>query len=240
MPELKPLHGDNKNGTGIGGCPAMSARKKLFSAMAGLAMMAIPVSALAGDHHHNWSQNFPARPAIERKQSRSDVLGGPAFASNNRSAYGWNHHDWDQRAYNGGNWLRNPYSGWNAAPPRHRPIPPPVYSYGPPAGEYAFNPPCDRLTPPNFNNGTYGYGNGYGGGNSYGYGNPNDDGGYSYQGGNLAAERDRLLRERAGAFQQLAIREHNGDRDGAHHLWNTIHSLNDQLGRVNAMMNRRG
>jgi hypothetical protein len=221
----------------------MSARKKLFSAIAGLTMMALPVSALAGDHHHNWNQNFPPRPAIERKQSRPNFPEGRAFASNDRGAYAWNHRGWDQGPHNGGNWLRNPYPGWNSAPPRYRPITPPVYSYGPPAGQYAYNPPCDRVTPPNFNNGNYGYGNGYGGGNGYGFGSPNDGDSYGYgngyQGGNLAAERNRLLRERAGAFQQLAIREHNGDSNGAHHLRNTIHSLNDQLARVNATMNHR-
>ncbi len=222
----------------------MSARKQFFTAMAGLTMLALPVSALAGDHHHNWNQNSPARPAIEQKQSRLNFPGRRMFASNDHGAYEWNHHDWEQHPHNGGNWLRNPYSGWNPAPSRYRPIAPPVYSYDPPAGQYAYNPPCNRMTPPNFNNGNYGNGNGYGSGNSYSYGGPinGDEYGYGngYQVGNLAAERDRLLRERAGAFQQLAIRQQNGDSNGAHHLWNTIHSLNDQLGRVNAAMNHRG
>jgi hypothetical protein len=222
---------------------AMFARKKMFTAMAGLAMLALPLSALAGDHHHNWNQNAPARPAIEQKQSRLNFPGRRMFASNDHGAYEWNHHDWEQHPHNGGNWLRNPYSGWNPAPSRYRPIAPPVYSYGPPAGQYAYNPPCNRMTPPNFVNGNYGNGNGYGSGNSYSYGSPinGDEYGYGngYQVGNLAAERDRLLRERAGAFQQLAIRQQNGDSNGAHHLWNTIHSLNDQLGRVNAAMNHR-
>ena len=40
----------------------MSPTKKLISAMANLATMALPVSAIAAGHHHNWNQNFGACP----------------------------------------------------------------------------------------------------------------------------------------------------------------------------------
>lgn len=189
----------------------MLAKKKLLSAMAGLAMMAMPLSALAANHH-NWNQNVPLHPqAAHAYQRRADR---PKYAANQPGRYGWDNH-----SHNNGNSIRNPYAGWNTPPVfRERPVPPPpIYSYVPPYRQYAANPAWNRLNPPYAYNGNYG--NGYG-----------------YAGGNLTL-RDRLLQERAGAYQQLGIRERAGDRNGAHHLWNTIHSLDRQIARVNQSIN---
>jgi hypothetical protein len=259
--------------------------KKLVSAMAGLAMMALPVSAMAADHHHNWnqgngqfahSQSFARRPAavqnqfvhnqavrnpFPRSQARPglDWSHGFGFGSHpnyarNYPGSGWNHpnyasnhpnwQNWGYRPHNNGNWMANNYRDYDVPPSGCGAVAQQVNPYAPPPGAFAFNQPYlpAQSNCPNSNYG-YGLGNGYSLGNVYSYANPYSGGssyGNGYFGGNLMALRDRLLQERAGAYQQLAVRERNGDRNGAHHLWNTIHSLNQQLSRVNSSINRRG
>jgi hypothetical protein len=244
--------------------------KKLMSAMAGLAMMALPVSAMAADHHHNWnqnfgngqfahSQNFGRRPAAVQNQFvHNQALHNPiardqawpghewgrglAFGTRPNDAWNQSHwRDWGYRPRNNGTWMANNYRQWVVPPSGNfSAAPPQVNPYAPPPGQFAFNQPYW----PERSNCAYGFANRYGCGvNSYGYANPYPTGygyGNSYSGGGLLALRDRLMQERAGAYQQLSIRERNGDANGARHLWNTIHSLNQQLARVNTSINRRG
>ena len=241
--------------------------KKLMSAMAGLAMMALPMSAMASDHNHYWnhnfangqstnSRNFARGPASAQNQFvHNQALGDPithnqawpglkwrrGSAFGTHPNYSWNQSNWQNwgyRQYNNRNWMANNYRQYVVPPSGCGALATPVNPYAAPPGAFAFNQPymAEQTNCPNANYG-YGLGNGYGYANPYlgGYGYRN-----SYPGGGLMVLRDRLLQERAGAYQQLAIRERNGDRNGAHHLWNTIHSLNQQLSRVNASINQRG
>ena len=214
----------------------MLARKQLLSALAGLAMLAMPAVAVA-ESPHTWNQNTPLHPQADHEYQRGER---PRYAINQ----GWDNHPhnngWDKRSPNYGNWIRNEHPGWNPPVFRDRPLPPPpVYSYRPGYRQYAADPSCDRLSPPNAYQGNYGgYGNGYGDGNGY-------SGGYGYGGGygnvgGLYALRNNLLQERAGAYQQLEIRQRTGDHNGARHLWNTIHSLDRQIARVSQSINQRG
>lgn len=204
----------------------MPAKSRFISAMAGLAMLALPVSAFASDHHHHWDQSAFARSASPAMQMRNNVWQHGGFGGNNpRFAFSHPGAGWNGYSNHRGNWWRNTNSDWNRPPVfgYRTAVPPPAYGYVPPPNAYAYVPPPSRsyfAVPPSY----YGM-SGYP--NSYGYGN-----GYGYGGENPMTLRDRLLQERAGAYQQLAIRERNGDRNGAHHLWNTINSLNRQLGSV--------
>jgi hypothetical protein len=241
--------------------------RKLMSAIAGFAMMALPVGAMAADHHHNWnhnfgngqfthSQNFARRPAAVRNQfvhnqalrdpitlgqARPGLDWGRGLAFGTHHNYAWNQssrQNWAYPPHNNGNLMVNNYREW-AVPPSgdFNAVPPQINPYAPPPGQFAFNQPYL----PERSNCTNGFANGYG--NRYGYANPclgSYGYGKSYLAGGLLAVRDRLLQERAGAYQQLAIRERNGDHNGAHHLQNTIQSLNQQLSRVNTSINHRG
>ncbi|MGA2408902.1 MAG: hypothetical protein ABSG46_00735 [Candidatus Binataceae bacterium] len=208
----------------------MLAKKKLLSALAGLAMMSMPVSALAANHHF-WNQNAPLHPQAVHAYQRAAA---PRFAFNQAGHGGWGNrplyaanqagrYRFDNFAHNNGNWFRNSYAGWNSAPGFARAVPPPVYSYGAPYQQYA-GAPWNRVNPQYAYNGNYGsgYGNGYGNGNGYENG---------YAGGNLSL-RDRLLRDRAAAYRQLSVRERVGDHNGAQRLSNTINMLNARLARI--------
>jgi hypothetical protein len=203
----------------------MLAKMRLLSAMAGLAILALPVTALASDHHHHWDQSGFARSAVTSLQPRTSFWRGNGVPANtSRLAFAHPNAGWNSYRHSDGNWMRNVNRGWNPPPAYgYRPSSPmPAYGYVPPPNEYAYIPPAPRSyfgssAASYYGNG--GYPNGYGSG--YGYGN-----------GNLMTLRDRLLQERAGAYQQLAIRERNGDSNGAHHLWNTINSLNRQLASI--------
>src|SRR5271170_3428602 len=110
----------------------MFAKKRLFSAMAGLVMMALPVSAIAADHHHNWNQTFAGRPAavqnqffrshglsnqIARNQARPGFGWGGGSAFGTHPNYAWNHQsrqNWGNHHNDGGNWMTNAWPGWNA------------------------------------------------------------------------------------------------------------------------------
>jgi hypothetical protein len=199
----------------------MLTKKKLLSAIAGLTMMAMPISALASDYHHHWNQSaFAQAPAIHN-QPRANFWRGNGFANNNpRFAFVPPNNRWNRFEPPAPGSFHTPGWGWNSPSAiNYPPGPPAQYGYFSPPREYAYAPPPPAYfgAPPS----EY-FGNGYG----YGYG------------GNLMTMRDRLLAERAGAYQQLAIRERAGDTNGAHHLWNTIHSLNGQLARVNSAMGR--
>jgi hypothetical protein len=245
--------------------------KKLMSAIGGLAMMAMPVSAMAADHHHNWnhnfgneqfvhSQNFARRPAAAQNQFVHKPLRNPIGRDQEQPGLDWgrglafgshpnyarnqsNRQNWAYPPYNNGNWMANSYREWDVPPSGNFNAGlPQINPYAPPPGQFAFN----QTNWPERSNCTNGYGNRYGYANpclgSCGYGNSflgSCGYGNSFLGGGLMALRDRLLQERAGAYQQLAIRERNGDHNGAHHLQNAIQSLNQQLVRVNTSINHR-
>ena len=191
----------------------MLAKKRLLSAIAGLAILALPMTALASDHHRHWDAGVFARPVVIANQPRANFWRADRVSSiaaltmlSIPTTVGIMASTADRTG------IRNSYPAWN---------PPPTSSYVPPPREYAYAPPMpQQFFGPSSNYPDYGYGDGYAPENGYGYG------------GNQMTVRDRLLRERAGAYQQLAIRERVGDRNGAHHLWNTIHSLNRQLARL--------
>ena len=196
----------------------MFAKRQFLSTMAGLAMLALPMTAVAADHHHNWKQTSAAWAGAERNQP-VNFQPGPGVAGN-ASRFGLARHadHWNDYRHRDSNWKRG--ANWEWQPPitGYHPLPPrPAYGYVSPPREYAYAPPAAPdcgIAPANYGDG--GYLNGYGDGNDY-------------ASGNRLTLRDRLLRERAGAYQQLAIRERNGDRNGAHHLRNAIESLNRQL-----------
>src|ERR1700733_1535238 len=121
--------------------PQMLQTRKLTSAIAGFAMMALPVSAMAADHHHNWNhnfgngqlthyQNFARRPAavrnqfvhnqalrdpIARGQARPGLDWGRGLAFGTHHNYAWNQsnrQNWAYPPHNNGNLMANNYREW--------------------------------------------------------------------------------------------------------------------------------
>src|SRR5208282_5703163 len=92
----------------------MLAKKRLLSAIAGLAILALPMTALASDHHRHWDAGVFARPIVTANQPRANFWRGPGLVSRHPN-YTFNPgHNWNYRQY-GRNWMPNSYPGWNSA-----------------------------------------------------------------------------------------------------------------------------
>src|SRR5271170_4476493 len=104
----------------------MVAKKRLLSTMAGLAMMAMPVSSLAANHHF-WSQSAASHP--QAAHAAQHAANRSLYAANQPGRYGW---------ANNGNWIRNQYIGRNPPPAFRQPsvLPPSVYSYVRPFSQF--------------------------------------------------------------------------------------------------------
>ncbi|MGO9267287.1 MAG: hypothetical protein ACLQBA_20825 [Candidatus Binataceae bacterium] len=115
----------------------MFSKKQILSAMAGIAMLALPVSAFAGHHDHDGEWNRP-RPFAPHDQ-------------------GW-HRGWDNHQRNRGGWYGTPAQrpfvnnayGWNRYGHRWQPPVMPYSAYGPgygghmrPTQAYAGAPNCN-------------------------------------------------------------------------------------------------
>jgi hypothetical protein len=127
---------------GVQEASAMTTRKNILAAMVGLAMLAMPVRALAGDHHHrDWDDN--PRPQAWHDQGRHN---------------GWFKNHGDRDDYRPGWNGRNYYQ-------------PPVWHHEPDGDEHRYYQPAwhhEDEEDENYNGGG-GY---YGGGYSGNYGTP--------------------------------------------------------------------
>jgi hypothetical protein len=99
----------------------MFSRKQILSAMAGAAMLALPVSAFANNsHHHDWNHHDRAtHNAWVNRQAARNALVGPRYAANR---YGW-----------------APPASWYGAPtqrPVYQPYAAPNYGYSAPTYGY--------------------------------------------------------------------------------------------------------
>ena len=99
----------------------MFAKRQFLSTMAGLAMLALPMTAVAADHHYNWKQTSAAWAGAERNQPVNFQL-GPGVAGNAsrfvlaRHADHWNDYRRNDYRQRGGKWMRGACcrceSGW--------------------------------------------------------------------------------------------------------------------------------
>lgn len=190
-------------------------RKQILSAMAGVTMLALPVSAFANDwNHHNWNQhNRAVHNASVNHQlvGNAPVVGSP-YATNR---YGW-----------------TPPVGWNGAPAQR--------GYGASAGypPYAWN----RYHHPWFAPSApyQAYGSPYPGYARPTYGYPqgalngaNCNPAAVYSGSTPGTSPSWLMTKRYNTMRTITQLRARGDSRGAARLVPTVQALNQRIGGLN-------
>jgi hypothetical protein len=188
----------------------MFSRKQILSAMAGVAMLALPVSAFANDwNHHHWNQHNRAvhNASVNHQFAGNASVVGSRYAANR---YGW-----------------TPSVGWNGAPAQRAPINVASPGYRP----YAWN----RYHHPWFApaQGYQGYARptyGYAPGASIGAANCNPA---AYSGSTPATSPGWLMTKRYNTMRTIAQLRARGDSRGAARLVPVVTALNQRIGGLN-------
>src|SRR5208283_3562883 len=193
----------------------MFSKKQILSAMAAVAMLALPVSAFANDwNHHNWNQHNRAvhNASVNHQIAGNAPVVGSRYAANR---YGW-----------------TPRAGWNGAPAMRGPINVASPGYSP----YAWNryphrwfapaSPYQAYAPayPGYARPTYGYppvG-------AMGAANCGPSAGYS--GSTPGTSPSWLMTKRYNTMRTIAQLRARGDSRGAARLVPTVTALNQRIG----------
>jgi hypothetical protein len=196
----------------------MFSKKQILSAMAAVAMLALPVSAFANDwNHHNWNQHNRAvhNASVNHQIAGNAPVVGSRYAANR---YGW-----------------TPRAGWNGAPAMRGPINVASPGYSP----YAWNryphrwfapaSPYQAYAPayPGYARPTYGYppvG-------AMGAANCGPSAGYS--GSTPGTSPSWLMTKRYNTMRTIAQLRARGDSRGAARLVPTVTALNQRIGGMN-------
>jgi len=185
----------------------MLSRTKIVSAMAGIAMLAVPVSALAGH-----ARDFRGRPNASHDQGWHQGWFKHARDDDRFRRPDFEDRDWSNQVRRGG-----PRTGyWTPAP--YRPAPRPVY--------YNNEPDADDYGAPALNCGS--------GWNGYNYGQPfSYYEGLPPAGYNSSQQVAWLLQRRQQAYVVLANMRARHDRNAANRMLTVINNLNARISGLN-------
>jgi hypothetical protein len=226
----------------------MLSKKKILSTMAGLAMLALPVSALAGHKHDNPDRFRPYTwhdQGWHRGWDKRQIVPTPYQTAHNDFRNRVNRYTPGPLVWNGGDnadWAHPGYHrAWDRDGDSSRWVPNggPGY-YHPVWGRNVasnYNCDADGDNCPGINNGGTGYWNNNGG---YNYGQP-----YSWYQAEppaaygLAQQRDWLIAKRQRAMETLARMRARGDSRAAARMVPIVNALNRRIARLNSQVGGR-
>jgi hypothetical protein len=187
----------------------MFSRKQILSAMAGVAMLALPVSAFANDwNHHNWNQH---NRAVHNASVNHQLVGNASVAG---SRYAANRYGWTPRV------------GWNGAPAQRAYV---ASSGYPPYAWNRYNHPGFAPAPAyqGYMTPTYGYPR------RAAMGAANCNPAAVYSGSTPATSPSWLMTKRYNTMRTIAQLRARGDSRGAARLVPTVKALNQRIGGLN-------